>query len=722
MWERRYDGGGNDDARAVAVDTAGNVYVTGSSDNTEMLSVDYLTIKYRGTDGYLVWQKSYDGLGTGENVPRALAVDPAGSYVYVTGASVGGEGNNDYATIKYSGSDGTELWTFEDLTHAARYDGGGDDVAVAVIADSSGNAYVTGSSVQGFTKIVTLKYSADGTQAWITNYFMYGSAEPAALALDHSGHLLVAGSALTGPGTQQDIVVLKYGCADGNPVNPFPVYFDDNGANSAQQANALVVDAADNLYVAGSTQTSNGETMTANFLTLKFNGLGGLQWARKYVGPFNIDAGAVGVAVDGSGNVYATGYDTVGGAPQGLDFITVKYDAIGNERWVRRYDGPGNGEDQTVAVGLDPAGNVFVTGSSDGGEVPRADFCTIKYSPLGPPINTVAGTGTAGYNGDDIPATSAQLSYPRGIAVDTDGNIYIADCSNHRIRKVDTAGNITTYAGTGVGGYGGDGGPATAALLYGPYGLALDLDGNLFIADMGNHRIRKVGTSGQITTVAGNGTAGFGGDGGPATSAALNYPIGVAVDSYGSIYIGDSDNHRIRRVDSDDGKIYTFAGNGTAGFGGDEGLATNASLNNPRGVFADSAGNIFVADYMNNRIRKVNASGIISTVAGNGDYNYAGNEGPALSASFRRPEGVFVDSAGNILIADTHNNQIRKVDHATGIIYGIAGYGVGAGYSGDGGPAVNSLLWWPMNIALDKKGDLLICEEQNKRIRKVGNN
>ena len=214
-------------------------------------------------------------------------------------------------------------------------------------------------------------------------------------------------------------------------------------------------------------------------------------------------------------------------------------------------------------------------------------------------ITTIAGNGIAGYSGDGGLATNAELNNPYGVAVDSNGNIYIADTNNNRIRKVNsTTGIITTIAGNGTAGYSGDGGLATNAELYYPYGVAVDSNGNIYIADTYNNRIRKVNsTTGIITTIAGNGTAGYSGDGGPATNAQLNYPYGVAVDSSGNIYIADTDNNRIRKVNSTTGIITTIAGNGNPGYSGDGGPATNAELYDPSGVAVDSNGNIYIADY-----------------------------------------------------------------------------------------------------------------------------
>ena len=288
------------------------------------------------------------------------------------------------------------------------------------------------------------------------------------------------------------------------------------------------------------------------------------------------------------------------------------------------------------------------------------------------------------------------------MAVDTSGNLYIADDQNNRIRRVDSSGNITTVAGTGVSGYGGDGGPATEAVLNSPVGVAVDTSGNLYIADFGNHRIRRVDTMGTITTVAGTGEQGESGDGGPATAALLSDPFDVAVDTSGNLYIADTRNDKIRRVDTM-GIITTVAGTGSGGYFGDGGLATNAWVYRPQGVAVDSSGNIYIADTLNDRVRQVDTMGIITTVAGTGESGYGGDGGLATAAVLYVPTRVVVDSSGKLYIADTNNRRIRRVD-TSGNITTVAGTGE-SGYSGDGGSATAARLAAPRGVALDSSGN-----------------
>jgi uncharacterized protein (TIGR03437 family) len=346
---------------------------------------------------------------------------------------------------------------------------------------------------------------------------------------------------------------------------------------------------------------------------------------------------------------------------------------------------------------VDAAGNFYIADTSNN-RIRKVSNAVIA---------TVAGNGTLGFSGDNGPATSAQLANPWGVAVDSAGNLYIADFGNNRVRKV-SGGVIATVAGNGTLGFSGDNGPATSAQLYAPAGLAVDSLGDLYIADYGNNRIRKV-AGGVITTVAGGGASL--GDNGPATSAQLNLPYGVAVDSAGSLYIGDWGNNRIRKVAN--GVITTVAGTGTRGFSGDNGPAIGAQLANPEGVAVDSAGDLYIADLGNSSIRKVSA-GIITTVAGNGTSGFSGDGGPATSAQLHLPYGVAVDSTGNLYIGDSGNNRVREVSN--GVIATAAGTGT-FGFSGDGGPPTSAQLANPYGVAVDAAGNLYIGDSGNSRIR-----
>jgi len=331
-------------------------------------------------------------------------------------------------------------------------------------------------------------------------------------------------------------------------------------------------------------------------------------------------------------------------------------------------------------------------------------------------ITTFAGNGTGGFSGDGSAATSAELSGPYNTAVDASGNVYIADQMNNRVRKVSTSGVISTIAGNGSAGFSGDGGSAISASLNSPTGVAVDGSGNVYIADENNHRIRVVNTSGVINTFAGNGTAGFNYDGIAATASELFYPWGVAVDGSGNVYIADKNNERIRKVNTS-GVISTIAGNGSAGFSGDGGLATAAELNVPVGVACDGSGNIYIVDENNQRIRKINTSGYINTVAGNGSFGFTGDGGQATAAEIYDPYGVAVDGSGNIYIADLDNERVRIVN-TSGVINTYAGDGV-RGATGDGGPATAAQLYNPAGVAVDGYGDLFISDYINNKIREI---
>ncbi len=330
-------------------------------------------------------------------------------------------------------------------------------------------------------------------------------------------------------------------------------------------------------------------------------------------------------------------------------------------------------------------------------------------------ITTISGQDTSGFSGDGNLAPGALLNAPYKIHVDPTGNILFSDCANHRIRKISVNGIISTIAGTGIAGFGGNGGPASSAKLNFPYGLCSDAAGNIFVADIANARVRKIDVNGVITTVAGNGYEGYSGDGGPATSAMLNGPSDVVSDPAGNLYIGDYLNHRIRKVDVN-GIITTYAGTGYPGSTGDGGPATQADIDTPIDLCLDSSGNLFFVDPNMNCARKIDNTGIITTFAGNGFAGYSGDGGLATNAMFNEPLGITLDKLGNFYIAEKTNNCIRKID-PSGIVTTIVGTG-SPGLSGDGGPAITAQLYWPSGIAVH--GDkIYIADWRNDRIRMV---
>ena len=333
-------------------------------------------------------------------------------------------------------------------------------------------------------------------------------------------------------------------------------------------------------------------------------------------------------------------------------------------------------------------------------------------------ITTIAGNGTQGYSGDGGQAVYASLYAPIGVTFDTASNLYFSDQGNNCVRMINTLGIITTIAGKGTHGYSGDGGQAINAELSHPAVIVFDVFGNLYIADTDNHCIRMVNTAGIITTIAGNGTGGYSGDGGPATSAELDAPYGVTFDSFNDLYIADYGGNSIRKINTV-GIISTIAGNGTLGFSGDGGQATAAELFYPQGVRFNAAGNLFITDTYNNRIRMINSLGTINTIIGNGVLGFSGDGGQATGAELYQPVGIIFDAANNLYFSDSENNRIRKVN-AAGIISTIAGNGIG-GYSGDGGEVTTAELHNPAEIAFDLAGNMYITDYKNNVIRKVTN-
>lgn len=408
--------------------------------------------------------------------------------------------------------------------------------------------------------------------------------------------------------------------------------------------------------------------------------------------------------------------------------IITRYAGFGTGAGIGGTDELGDGGPATeaslfipIGVALDSTGNLYISDHLQR-RVRRVD--------LGGTITTVVGNG--GYGGDGGPADQATLSDPLGMALGPSGALYVADSRNHRIRRISSSGSISTVAGRTpdgfVGRFSGDGGPATEAQFSFPRDVAVGVDGTLYIADSLNQRVRKVAPDGIVSTIAGNGSPLSSGDGGPATSAGITFPGSVAVNATGTLYISDY-NNRIRRVDTQ-GIITTIAGTGAAGFAGDGGPATSALLNHPGGISLDRAGNLYIADIDNHRIRKVDRFGIISTVAGSAESGFSGDGGPATSARLAAPRDVTSDPCGNLYIADFGNHRIRSVDAVTDQISTIVGST--AGFGGDGGPASQARLFHPKGVVVTgsqprepetstavEASYLYISEWRNQRIRRV---
>ena len=340
----------------------------------------------------------------------------------------------------------------------------------------------------------------------------------------------------------------------------------------------------------------------------------------------------------------------------------------------------------------------------------------LPVSICGQIITTAGGTGSSVFSGNGVPATSAGIPNPRGAVFDKRGNFIFTDgTSSHRVRKIDSVGVISTVAGTGSGGFNGDGISATSAQLYYPVAAVFDTFGNMYIADGQNYRVRKVSIStGEISTIAGTGISGFSGDSGLATNAKIAGAADICFDRFGNLYVADG-GYRVRKINGA-GVINTIAGTGTMGSIGDGGPATDAQLNLAQGIACDSIGNIYIAERGGNRIRKVNTSGIITTFAGNGSGTFLGDGIPATSAQIV-PLKIGFDDSEQLYIADDYNERVLKVDHS-GILHSVVGIGI-AGYAGDNGLATLARINGPAGIAFDRCGNLYFPEVTNRIIRKV---
>jgi hypothetical protein len=660
--------------------------------------------------------------------PVAVATDHSRNYYFTTYTS------QQYRVFKVNAS-GT-LTVFAG-NGSAGYSGDGGPAPQAelnspwgIAADSFGNVYIADT----YNCIIRRVDNAGtiSTFAGTPGYCSYGGDggaatsaylnHPYGVAVDKSGNVYIADTnnyrireVTVSNGDINTVAGNGTSCTSGGAACG-----DGGAATSAgiSDVYSLAVDGSGNVYIADYSNNVVREfSVGGNISTVAGNGTYG----------YSGDGGAatsaelshvVGVAADSPGNIFIADLNNFR-----IREVTVSngkiFTVAGNGTWGYSGDrgASGNAElSQVHGVAVDSSNDMFIA-DYENGAIREVTDSPANTNPVSGNINTVAGNGTYGFAGSGIPATNAALNAPTGVTYDSGGNIYIADSDNCVVREVNaTTGNITTFAGTPAScGYSGDGGPATSAQLYEPWSVAV-YGSDVYIGDSGNCAIREVDSSGHISTFAGTPqSCGYAGDGGAATSARLYSPTGVAVDSLGNVYIADSRNNVIREVSG--GIINTVAGNGTAGFSGDGGPATSAELADPVDVAVDASGNLYIADSDNQRIRMANASGIISTFAGNGSTGFSGDEGPANEASLSYPYGVAVDAAGDVLIADTQNNRIRWAD-GQGIIYTVAGNG-SHGFSGDGGLGTSAMLATPYGVGVDPSGNIYVGDTGNNEVRMV---
>ena len=604
-----------------------------------------------------------------------------------------------------------------------------------VAVDGAGNVYVadrdaavirkiSGGTVTTVAGTGTAGYNGDGgpaAQAQLDT--------PMGLAIDSAGNLFVADSE-----NHRIRKIAANGTISTVAGNGSFGYGGDNGPATAAELNqpeGVTVDAAGNIYIADTVNDRVREVGSdGNIATVAGTGVSavyGSIWDETGVSTTTGDNGPAtsaavvlptDVAVDSSGNLYIADY---GNARIRVVAKTIINTIAGLTNGIPLTDGQAAIATRlTGPTGLatDPNGNVyFAEGSiATGSGLGNGDFRVWKITISSGILNVVAGNGIASYSGDGGAAAVAQLNGPASIAVDASGNLYFADSLNHRVRRITAAGRIDTVAGNGTPGFSGDGGPATSAQLNSPLGVAVDNSGNIYVADTDNNRIRKVSGNGVIATIAGNGNASFFGDETSALLASIHAPEGLVVAPDGTIYIADTLNQRVRRM-TPDGVIHTLAGNGNAAFSGDGSDATQVSLNLPTGVALDGAGNAYIADRGNNRVRKVTPAGAISTIAGNGNTGGGGDGFAATGAPLAGPQNVAVDSAGNVYIAEFDRNDLRKVG-TDGTISTFAGNGLCC-YSGDGGPAAAASLNAPWGVATDNVGNIYFTDFGNNAVRAI---
>jgi len=660
----------------VTVDGGGNVYFTASNavfkiaNGTMTLLAGTGRVGYAGDGGPAIQAKF--------NNPQGIAVDNQGHiYVADTGNSLIRVITPDGNINLYAGNAPYGVPTFGFTGDGGPANGAQLQLPAGISVDGAGNLYIADSANNAIREV-----TAGG------------------------GNIsTIAGLGPTAPGFSGDLSA----AVAANLNGPLDVAVDSSGnvyIADTNNANIREITASTGIIttIAGSTAIVSGAVV----LAFSYAGDGGTAITASLAGP-------AGVAIDSSGNLYIATY-----ADNRIRVVNTKgiiNTFAGNSGYGFAGDGGPVLNAQLSAprgISVDSSGNLYLADRWNN---------RIRKIASGT-ITTIAGSGQASFSGDGGSPTLAQLSAPMGVAVAPNGTLYISDTLNNRVRMVtptipaDFANTspITTIAGNGNPGFSGDGGTATSATLNQPTGLAVDSSGNLYIADSNNAVVRKVTQAGVISTVAGTGgVEGYSGDGGQATAAKLMAPLGVALDSSGNLYIADYYGW-IREVNAQTGVITTIAGNGSIGYSGDGGAATAAQFYNPVAVAVDSAGNIYVADSDNGAVRMI-SNGIITTIAGNGTLSYSGDGGPASAAQFSAISGIAVDAQGNIYVADTNNNAIRLFP-LNGIVSTIAGNGT-QGYTGDGGPATLAELNGPMVVAVTPTGAVYFADTGNNSVRSL---